>query len=74
MPKGAVMTLKIAVLLVVSLLAFIGIAYVCDLVTSDLAQELAVKMLVIVGILAAASLVIAMLGGNKGDNKDSSKE
>jgi len=65
---GLLNTLKLALFLAVIALAIVGTLLVLDVFTNDVAREVLTKLLKIIGIWTAASLimfVIAVLGTKK---------
>jgi len=54
-------TLKAAAVLAVILLAGLGALFVLDIIPRDTMQDLTIKMLYLLGILAAASVTIGLL-------------
>jgi len=66
MAKTTTVTLKIAGLVAVLLLALIAILLVLDVIPREAVKEVTVKTLLIIGIVTAASLIIGLLVRSRG--------
>ena len=61
MAKTTTVTLKIAGVVAVLLLALIGILLVLDVIPREAVKEVTVKTMLVIGIVTAASLIISLL-------------
>jgi hypothetical protein len=59
-------TARACLLLAVVLLTGIGVLYVLEILESAAARDLARKVLLVSGILAAGSLAVVLIGGARG--------
>lgn len=66
MSKTTSLTLKIAGMVAVLLLALIAILLVMDVIPREAVKEVTVKTVLVIGIVTAASLVIGLLVRSRG--------
>ncbi|HKS36956.1 MAG TPA: hypothetical protein VJW76_07195 [Verrucomicrobiae bacterium] len=67
MAKTTTVTLKIAGVAAVLLLALIGILLVLDVIPREAVKEVTVKTMLVIGIVTAASLIIGLLVRSRGE-------
>jgi hypothetical protein len=66
MSKSLWNTVRVVLLLAVVVLAGIGILYVLDILASGTAKDLALKTLLLSGVLLAGAVAIVLIGGARG--------
>ena len=72
MPRRFSSVLKLAVLMTTVILTGVGILWVTDIFTGEVAQDYALKALMVMGVFTVGMLVIAGLGGGpSGSGPDS---
>lgn len=71
MPRRFASVLKLALLMTTVILTGVGILWVGDILTTETAQDYALKALLIMGVFTVGMLVVAGLGGGPSGGRGS---